>query len=638
MQNNFSRRNLPKIIGAISIIALFAAQFSGYSPLGIKNAYANGQIIKSKYTEDEIMEHDFKCPRPKYQDENRYMRKNLGMPRPMAAYAIAPPPPVYKHSPMVSPAVSPTVSPAVSPTVSNESAQIVGAPPPQAKLPPPPPLIERKTQIINNAPIPSMPNPYAIDGQTNTETYPHANINSVKSVSQEPVSTFAMEVDSASYTNSRRMINEGILPDKDVVRVEEFLNYFKYDYPKPNDKAAPFSTNVVVTPSPWNNQKQIIHIGINGFTKSNAQRPPLNLVLLLDVSGSMNSNDKLPLAKKAIKTLLPQLDSRDRVSMVVYAGASGVVLNPTRGNETRDIVCAMENLEAGGSTAGGQGIELAYKIAKENFDQDSVNRIVLMTDGDFNVGINDPNRLKEVIAKKRETGIYLSVLGFGTGNYDDEIMQSLAQNGNGIAAYIDTLAEARKIFKDDFSANMFPIANDVKAQIEFNPKRVQEYRLVGYETRALNREDFNNDKIDAGEIGAGHQITAIYEITPIGAKPNIDPLRYQTQEVKSADLSSEFGYLRLRYKLPNQSQSKLIERAINEKDNVQSIENAPNSTKFALAVASFAQKLRNDPWIGNFNYDNIIALAKNSNETNDYGMNDDFIMLVKKAKNLENKE
>ncbi|MCA0373775.1 MAG: VWA domain-containing protein [Proteobacteria bacterium] len=623
-----AKKYFANIANTLATIGFVGAQIGAVSLMSFAPVNAqNAKVIKSKYYGEDISEMDFKCPTPKYdsEDARNYGSRTKTLSAPSVAHlpASVPPPP---------PPAPPLLVERKTATISN----IAPSPVEESNI-----AAQDTSQVVAITgtkmakPVPnSAPNPYAIAGEPNTEAYPKSTINSVKSVADQPVSTFAMEVDSASYANSRRMINQGEIPGKDEVRVEEFLNYFKYQYQNPSDKNAPFSTNVTVAPSPWNKDKKIVHIGLQGYSKTQSQRPPLNLVLLLDVSGSMSDENKLPLAKKAIRTLLPQLDSRDHVSMVVYAGASGVVLNPTKGNETRDIVCAMENLQAGGSTAGGQGIELAYKLAQQNFQKDGVNRIALLTDGDFNVGIYDPERLKSIIAKKRESGIYLSVFGFGGDNYDDETMQALAQNGNGIAAYVDTLSEARKIFRDDFSANMFPIANDVKAQVEFNPKSVAEWRLVGYETRALNREDFNNDKVDAGEIGAGHQVTAIYEITPIGAKMVNDPLRYQNDAQVTPSKNGEIAFLRLRYKLPGENQSKLIERAITPKDEFNNLTSAPNSTKFALAVASFGQKLRQDPWIGDYKYSDIINLAQSSEGAVTSGLDKEFIELVKKADSL----
>lgn len=470
----------------------------------------------------------------------------------------------------------------------------------------------------------------------NTEKYPTSKINGVNITKENPVSTFAMETDSASYANARRYINQGTLPPSDAVRVEEFLNYFHYDYMKPKEKNVPFAPDVVVTNSPWSKDKEIIRIGLNGYDNAPAAvRPPLNLVLLLDVSGSMSDENKLPLVKKAINMMTPQLNSNDRVSIVVYAGNSGVVLEPTKGNDETKISRALEALQAGGSTAGGEGIELAYKLANQNFNPKAINRVMLMTDGDFNVGITDPNRLKDFVKEQSQKGIYLSVFGFGGDNYNDVMMQALAQNGNGVATYIDTIDEARKVLKSEFTSTMFPIANDVKTQVEFNPKEVQEWRLIGYETRELNREDFNNDKVDAGEVGKGHQVTALYEITPIGAKPSVDPLRYQNSLVAAPNEAkgNEIAFLRIRYKLPNQSVSKLIERPIVKTDFV-SLDKADNSTKFAIAVAAFGQKLRNDPWVGNYSYDDIAKLAKSGIANDEFGFKKEFVGLVERAKQL----
>jgi Ca-activated chloride channel family protein len=475
------------------------------------------------------------------------------------------------------------------------------------------------------------PTPHPQPIPQNTERYPNAQINGFKQVSEQPVSTFAMENDTASYANSRRFLNEGRLPPTDAVRVEEFLNYFHYDYPMPRDRNLPFSTNVVVTPSPWSSGKQIIHVGLQGYDTPRTARPPLNLVLLMDVSGSMQPQDRLPLAKRAVRMMLPQLNGNDRVSMVVYAGASGVVLEPTPGNATRDIVCALEVLQSGGSTAGAEGIRLAYKMAERSMRRDSVNRVILMTDGDFNVGITDPNQLRDFVRQGKDRGIYLSVFGFGRGNYNDNMMQTLAQNGNGTAAYIDGLPEARRILQNQFRGAMFPIANDVKAQIEFNPRRVSEYRLIGYETRALNREDFNNDKVDAGEIGSSHQVTALYEITPVGTHSSVDPLRYQN-EARLAP-SGEIAFLRLRYKLPGQSQSRLIERPITQSD-VVSVDNTPRATHLALVVAGFAQKLRNDPWIGDLSFGDLGYLASRVRNYDMNGQTAELIDLVERAGNL----
>ena len=351
--------------------------------------------------------------------------------------------------------------------------------------------------------------------------------NPVKLTSEEPVSTFSIDVDTASYAFVRRALNAGHLPQKNAVRIEELINYFDYDYPIPSDRESPFLPSVAVFPTPWNAETKLVRIGIKGLEIEPEERPRANLVFLLDVSGSMNMSDKLPLLKSAFRMLVENLDPDDSVAIVVYAGAAGTILEPTEVRNKGRILDALDRLSAGGSTAGGEGIRRAYALAEANFDTKGVNRVILATDGDFNVGIRDPEELKGFVERKRETGIFLSVLGFGQGNLNDLLMQKLAQNGNGNAAYIDTLSEARKVLVDEAGSTLFTIARDVKIQVEFNPIRVAEYRLIGYETRMLRREDFNNDLVDAGDVGAGHSVTALYEITPTGSEGRlIDDLRY----------------------------------------------------------------------------------------------------------------
>lgn len=469
-----------------------------------------------------------------------------------------------------------------------------------------------------------------------TERYPAAAHNGIVRVADQPVSTFAMETDTASYTNARRYLRQNTLPPRDAIRVEEFLNYFDYDYPVPRDRSAPFSTTVAVAPSPWTEGRQILHIGLKGYRIERSERPPLNLVLLMDVSGSMSSPDKLPLAKQALRILAGELTARDRVSIVVYAGAAGTVLEPTPGNDTRSIVCSLEQLEAGGSTAGGAGIEAAYRLARQSFVRGGVNRVMLLSDGDFNVGIRDPERLKSYVAERRRDGVYLSVLGFGGGNYNDTLMQALAQNGNGTATYIDTLSEARRLFSDEISGTLFPIANDVKAQVEFNPARVAEYRLIGYETRALRREDFNNDAVDAGEIGAGHAVTAIYEITPVGGPAGTDPLRYQsdrpTRTTRPDRVGGELAFLRLRYKLPGEERSRLIERPVTQRDVSATLAAAPDATRYALSVAGFAQLLRADAGAGpGFDYRSVADLARSVRTPDRFGYRAELVDLAARA-------
>ncbi|MGE0651983.1 MAG: von Willebrand factor type A domain-containing protein, partial [Alphaproteobacteria bacterium] len=365
--------------------------------------------------------------------------------------------------------------------------------------------------------------------------------NAVKRVIDAPVSTFSVDVDTASYSFVRRMLNQGRLPQKDAVRVEELINYFDYDYPAPASREQPFEPSLTVIDSPWKKGNKLVHIGIRGHDIEAREKPRSNLVFLLDVSGSMNAPDKLPLMVNSMKLLLGSLQPEDTVAIVVYAGASGTVLEPTKVAEKHKIVAALDRLRAGGSTAGAAGIRQAYALAEGTFDKAAVNRVILATDGDFNVGITNREELKGLVERKRQSGIYLSVLGFGQGNLNDHLMQALAQNGNGVAAHIDTLNEARKVLLEEASSTLFPIAKDVKIQVEFNPATVSEYRLVGYETRALKREDFANDKVDAGDVGAGHTVTAIYEITPVkGGRPAIGDTRYQTPAPAAKESGTRF--------------------------------------------------------------------------------------------------
>jgi Ca-activated chloride channel family protein len=456
--------------------------------------------------------------------------------------------------------------------------------------------------------------------------------NPVKVTAEEPVSTFSIDVDTASYSFVRAALNQNVLPQKDAVRVEEMINYFPYDYEGPADRAEPFKASVTLMPTPWNPDTRLMHVGIKGFALNGQEKPRSNLVFLLDTSGSMEEPNKLPLLRNSLKMLTETLGPEDTVSIVVYAGSAGTVLEPTKVKDKAKILAALDNLSAGGSTAGAEGIRQAYQLAEQTFDKTGINRVILATDGDFNVGITDPEELKSFVERKRETGIFLSVLGFGRGNYNDELMQTLAQNGNGNAAYIDTLSEARKVLVEEASSTLFPIAKDVKIQVEFNPQTVSEYRLIGYETRMLNREDFNNDKVDAGEIGAGHTVTAIYEITPKDSKAAlVDPLRYQQGE--SAGGGSEYAFLKMRYKLPNESESKLITQPVTEA-------NAKTSQEatFAAAVAAFGQLLRGGQYTKAFTYDDVITLALGSKGPDPFGYRAEFINLVRMAKTAQGLE
>ncbi len=467
--------------------------------------------------------------------------------------------------------------------------------------------------------------------------------NTVHMVAENPVSTFSVDVDTASYSFVRRVLNGGHLPTRDAVRVEEMINYFDYDYPAPADRSVPFTPSVVVVDSPWKAGNKLVHINIKGYEVPASERPRSNLVFLIDASGSMNRPDRMPLVKQSLGYLLDSLRPDDTVGIVTYAAAADHALPPTPVAEKQKILEAINRLQAQGSTAGAQGIQLAYQMAETHFDANAINRIVLATDGDFNVGHTGDSDLRTLVERKRDTGIYLSVLGFGMGNYQDAMMQTLSRAGNGSAAYIDTLAEAQKVMVHEASSMLFPIASDVKIQVEFNPATVAEYRLIGYETRLLNREDFNNDKVDAGDIGSGHTVTAIYEITPVGeGRPLVEPSRYRPAPApQTADgLDNEYAFLRIRYKLPGEDESQLIEQAIGTAPALSLAGEIPPNSQlqeagFATAVAAFGQRLRNSPHLGRFDYDQIIELAQKTRGSDDYGYRTEFVQLVRKAKIAE---
>ncbi|MCP5072002.1 MAG: VWA domain-containing protein [Rhodobacteraceae bacterium] len=455
--------------------------------------------------------------------------------------------------------------------------------------------------------------------------------NPLKITVEEPVSTFSIDVDTASYAYIRNSILEGRLPNADAVRIEEMVNYFPYNYAAPDISEAPFSTQLNVITTPWNPDTKLIHIGIQGAKPAVEDRPPLNLVFLIDTSGSMQDANKLPLLKQSFRLLLNELRPEDQVAIVTYAGSAGTVLEPTSAANRSEILASLNRLSAGGSTAGQAGLQQAYALAEQMAEDGDIGRVLLATDGDFNVGISDPEALKTFVEKKRETGTYLSVFGFGQGNYRDDMMQTLAQNGNGTAAYIDTLAEAQKVLVDQVSGALFPIANDVKIQVEFNPALIAEYRLIGYETRALNREDFNNDKVDAGEIGAGHAVTAIYEITPVGS-PAIknDPLRYQTETVADTG-TGELGFLKLRYKKPGEDTSKLITQPIQEVVHV----TPPAEAHFAAAIAGFGQILKGSNYTGDWTLEDAAKLARSFKGEDKFGYRAEAIRLMQLAEGLE---
>ena len=460
----------------------------------------------------------------------------------------------------------------------------------------------------------------------------------VKVVAEEPVSTFSIDVDTASYSYVRRMLTDGYMPEPDAVRIEEMINYFDYGYPGPETAETPFQATMQIYPAPWNPKTQLLQIGIKGYVPPVTEDKASNLVFLLDTSGSMDEPDKLPLLKRAFALLVDQLSANDTVSIVAYAGSAGVVLEPTKATEKAKILAALENLSAGGSTAGAQGIELAYSLAAQNKVEGGINRVVLATDGDFNVGIDDPEDLVTFIKQKRDDGIFLSVLGFGQGNYGDDTMQALAQNGNGNASYIDSFKEAQKVLVEEVGGTLETIAKDVKIQVEFNPAVISEYRLVGYETRALNREDFNNDKVDAGDIGAGHTVTAIYEITPVGSGAElVDPLRYDNATTPTANAlpSDEIGFLKMRYKLPEGTESALIETPITKSLAVDSLSAASDDARWAAAVAAFGQKLKGSNYGGTMSYAEIRALAQGARGTDENGYRAEFIQLINAAETVD---
>jgi Ca-activated chloride channel homolog len=476
----------------------------------------------------------------------------------------------------------------------------------------------------------------------NTERYQHLDDNPVHLVAEQPISTFSIDVDTGAYANVRRFLNAGQLPPQDAVRVEEMVNYFDYSYVPPASRDVPFLVATEVAPAPWNPQALLMKIGIKGFEVSAAERPPANLVFLIDVSGSMQSADKLPLLKNAFRMLTDQLTARDRVSMVVYAGSSGVVLEPTSGDQKQKIRAAIDRLEAGGSTNGAEGIERAYQLAHDAQIKGGINRVVLATDGDFNVGVVNFAALVDMAERQRGGGVALTTLGFGTGNYNDELLERLADAGNGNYAYVDTLSEARKVLVSELSSTLFTIAKDVKIQVEFNPAAVLEYRLIGYENRMLAREDFNNDKVDAGEIGAGHRVTALYEIVPVGKPGHVDPLRYAPPA--GAELSrarNELAFVRLRYKKPDADTSQLLEHPI-PKTSVATLERLSPDFRFAASVAAFGQLLRGGKYVGNFGYKDVEQLARgalvDSGGEDPEGYRREFVSLVKLAGSLTPKE
>jgi len=450
-----------------------------------------------------------------------------------------------------------------------------------------------------------------------------------------PLSTFSIDVDTASYSNMRRFIHDSKLPPKDAIRMEELINYFSYQYPQPQGEH-PFSVSTEVSVAPWNPEHRLVHLGIQGRKISSESRPQSNLTFLVDVSGSMGFPNKLPLLKRSLRLLVNELDHNDRVAIVVYAGAAGLVLPSTPGNEKATILEALDQLKAEGSTAGGAGIQLAYSIAKEHFLQGGNNRVILATDGDFNVGVSSDAELVRMIEEQRKYGIFLTVLGFGTGNYKDSKMEQLADKGNGNYAYIDTIREARKVFVNEITSTLVTIAKDVKIQVEFNPARVKAYRLLGYENRRLAKEDFNDDTKDAGELGAGHSVTALYELIPTDsseATQSVDPLKYQKTELTKPALDTEeMMTVKLRYKSPSSNESILLARTVN--DDGLSIGDTSQDFRFSASVAEYGLLLRNSEFKGAANFDQVLELAETSQGADSEGYRGEFIQLVKTAQLL----
>ncbi|MBL4661502.1 MAG: VWA domain-containing protein [Alcanivoracaceae bacterium] len=477
-----------------------------------------------------------------------------------------------------------------------------------------------------------MPAAY-FSAERNAENYQHFKDNRIKLTQNHPVSTFSIDVDTGAYSNMRRMLNNGLIPPKDAIRVEELINYFSYDYPNPTDNSQPFSISTELAPSPWNSNAKLLHIGIQGYEIENQQRPASNLTFLIDVSGSMNSANKLGLLKSSFKLLTKNLRKQDKVAIVVYAGAAGAVLDSTSGDKKSKILQALDKLNAGGSTNGAAGINLAYQITEDNFIKGGINRVIIATDGDFNVGTTNFEQLKELAERKRTTGISLTTLGFGSGNYNDALMEQLADAGNGNYAYIDTLKEANKVLVQEMSATLMTIAKDVKIQIEFNPNIVTQYRLIGYENRLLNNEDFNNDKIDAGEIGAGHSVTALYEIVLKGDKGWLEPLKYQNNKQKSSH-SDEIATLKVRYKPVDEDTSKLLVKTLNTHQLLDNIESTSHNFKLSAAVAAFGQLLRGGNMTQHFNYKDVQNLARQTISDDNYGYRGEFLQLVSLAESL----
>ncbi|WP_374338500.1 von Willebrand factor type A domain-containing protein [Leeia sp.] len=540
------------------------------------------------------------------------------------------------------------------PQVSTVPPEALDDVPPQAPLPsaqlevkkqeraaPAGALRDKDVRVAESAaPMAVEPEPAWVTPPANTEVYDHLKRNSVVSVAQDPISTFSIDVDTGSYSNVRRMLNQGTLPPADAVRVEELVNYFPYQYPQPvvatGGKVQPFTFSTEMAPAPWNPNSHLLKIGIKATDAATTSLPPANLVFLVDVSGSMDEPNKLPLLKNALRLLINQLRPQDKVSLVTYAQGSRAVLEPTTDREK--LRNAIERLQPGGGTAGAAGIELAYRMARQGYLDQGINRILLCTDGDFNVGISDFNQLKQMVEERRKSGVSLSTLGFGEGNLNDRLMEQLADAGDGQYAYIDNLNEAQKVLVDEFSASMATVAKDVKLQLEFNPAQVSEYRLIGFENRALKTEDFDNDRVDAGEIGAGHTVTALYEVTLVGQAGRLPTPRYAPAAGKPAASpatnSNELAFLKVRYKAPGSNSSQLLTSPV-WKQQIKPLAQTSDDFRFAAAVAAFGQQLSEDgKYLGQFGWDDIIRLGEGARGADRFGYRAEWLKLARLAKSL----
>ncbi len=472
------------------------------------------------------------------------------------------------------------------------------------------------------------------------ERYPSLPYQGFQQVGEQPRSTFSVDVDTAAYSHVRRILKSRQMPPRDAVRIEEMVNYFDYDYPQPRNPEEPFAITTTMMPNPWNAETQLLHVGLQGYSVPRRARPPVNLVFLIDVSGSMKGEDRLGLAKRSLKGLTKGLQGDDQIAIVTFSNGTRTVLDPTPARASDRIESAINRLRAGGGTGGEKGLEHAYSVADHQFSSDAVNRVILISDGDFNIGASDPAAMRRLITKKRKSGVYLTVLTVGDGNVNDHIAQALAQAGNGQAAHLDSLMEARKVLDDEVTANLIPIAEDVKVQIEFNPDIIAGYRLIGYETRALRSRDFRNDRVDAGDVGSGHSVTAFYEITlaPHLARAR-QGFRYQLaskdpDHKRMVAAEDEYAYIKLRYKAPGTRSSHELGKAISKFEEVELLEDAPEDVRFAVAVAAFGQILRGEIDTGEFNYDDVLDLAHSGRSSDPYGRRGEFLQLVRQAEGL----